>query len=471
MGEQTLLPSDVGATYKVKPTLAEPSLLAKGGGGLRTFTELGDERRLKVGLPVYRKVRQIGRGSFGKAYLVEPVSKQRRGQPKACVQRVLKKMQLHGLNESQREATFREALLMRRTCQACPFITQFTEVFLGKAGTVLCLVMEFCSGGDLRTVLNSHDGHRLEEALVAEWIVQVGHALHHCHSLGVVHRDVKPENCFFRTASGDLLLGDFGISCLLDERSFAKSCVGSPLYMSPEVVNQDRYAFTTDIWSLGVMLYEALVLVPPFKAANICQLAWKIVSSTPEPLPDDFSAVMQTLVLQLLDKDPSKRPGACELLMASALKDAAAAAAARHNLSWPPAHGLKELHGQNRSGLVKRLRGHINGSTATEADIVGLDDEVVYSDDFEDEVDYGDDFEEASDSGGSYEADFEEPSDDSGGEEDAAEIGELDELTETQVCRRIREELGEEALAAAEKFGLISFLGAIGNAGSALVAQ
>merc|ERR1712008_37286 len=191
-----------------------------------------------------------------------------------------------------------------------------------------------------------------------------------------------------------------------------------------------------------------------------------------EPLPDDFTANIQSLVLQLLDKDPSKRPGAHELLMASAFKDAAAAAAARHNLSWPPVLGLKEAHGQSRSGLVKRLRGHVNGSaSAIEDDGDGPDDEVVYSDDFEDELDYGDDFEEASDSGASYEADFEEPSDDGGGEEDAAEIGKLDELSETQVRLRIREELGEEALAAAEKFGLISFLGAIGSAGSAAVAQ
>jgi len=463
MGEETLLPLATGAAS---------SILAKDVVGLRTFGELGDEKRLKVGLPVYRKIRQIGQGAFGKAYLVEPVSKQRHGQPKGSVQRVLKKMPLHGLTESQREATFREALLMRRTCQACPFITQFTEVFLGKAGTVLCLVMEFCSGGDLRTVLNSRDGHRLFEAQVAELMVQVGHALHHCHSLGVVHRDVKPENCFFRTASGDLLLGDFGISCLLDEKSFAKSCVGSPIYMSPEVVNQDRYSFTTDIWSLGVMIYEALVLAPPFKGANICQLAWKIVSSAPEPLPADVSVAMQSLILQLLDKDPSKRPGAHELLIASALKDAGAAAAARHNLSWPPTLRPKEARGQSRSGLVKRLRGHVNGSaTAVEDVTVGPDDDDVYDDDFEDEVDYGDDFEEASDSGASYEADFEEPSDDSGGGEDAAEIGELDELSETQVRQRIREELGEEALAAAEKFGLITFLGTLGSAGSVPVAD
>merc|ERR1712129_131212 len=120
-----------------------------------------------VGLPVYRKMRQIGRGTFGNAYLVEPVSKQGHGQPKACVQRVLKKMPLHGGNESQRETAFREALLMRRTCQSCSFITQFTEVFLSKAGTVFCLVMEFCSADELRTVLNKRDGQRLEEAYVA----------------------------------------------------------------------------------------------------------------------------------------------------------------------------------------------------------------------------------------------------------------------------------------------------------------
>jgi len=474
MEEQTLLPSAACAA----PTIEAPAV-TKEGARPRTFADLGDERRLKVGLPVYRKVRAIGQGSFGKAYLVEPVSKHRHGQPQTSTQRVLKKMPLRGLSENLREAAFREALLMRRTCQDCPFITQFAEVFLGKAGTVLCLVMEFCSGGDLKTVLNGRDGRRLEEDSVAEWIVQVGHALHHCHSVGVLHRDVKPDNCFFRVPNGDLLLGDFGISCALDERSFAKTCIGSPLYMSPEVVNQERYSFTTDIWSLGVMLYEALVLAPPFKGANVCQLALKIVTSTPEPLPSDFSSAMQSVVLQLLEKDPSKRLRAHELLVAPALQASAAAAAEQHGLSWPPALGLNEARGQRRRGLVKRLRGHVNHSSAVtadklEGDAVELEDEgeVVYGDASEDDdLNYGDDFEEASDSGASYEADFEEPSDDGSGEEGATGLSEAEELSETQVRMRIREELGEEALAAAENLGLISFLGDIRRAGNVVAAH
>merc|ERR1719229_729567 len=168
---------------------------------------------------------------------------------------------------------------MRKISRGSPFITQFSEVFLGKQGTILCLVMEFCSGGDLRTLIRNRkdDGAlRFPEDQVLSLIAQIGLALRHCHMSGVLHRDVKPENCFFRTQGGDLLLGDFGISCSLDEQSMAKTCVGSPLYLSPEIVNQERYSWATDIWSLGVMLYELTMLQPPFKGTNICQVAFKI---------------------------------------------------------------------------------------------------------------------------------------------------------------------------------------------------
>merc|ERR1719409_2095308 len=108
--------------------------------------------------------------------------------------------------------------------------------------------MEYCSGGDLRGMLRSREGKTLEEAVLLSWAAQIALALRHCHSHGVLHRDVKPENCFFRTDGGDLLLGDFGISCDMDDKSFAKTCVGSPLYLSPEIVNQDRYSYATDVW-------------------------------------------------------------------------------------------------------------------------------------------------------------------------------------------------------------------------------
>eukprot|EP00439_Symbiodinium_sp_Y106_P079719 s344_g18.t1 len=240
------------------------------------FSQLADLSRLARNLPVYRKLQCIGRGSFGKAYLVEVV---RSGKKKAdtASYRVLKKLPLLEVSEAQREGAFREAQLMRKISRNCPFITQFHEVLLCRGGTVLCLIMEYCSGGDLRGEIcrqrDEAEGQKFAEDRLLRWASQIALALRHCHSRGILHRDVKPENCFFRCPGGALLLGDFGISCDLDEHHLAKTCCGSPLYLSPEIVNQEPYDYASDAWSFGVTLYEIAMLAPPFKGLNICQAA------------------------------------------------------------------------------------------------------------------------------------------------------------------------------------------------------
>merc|ERR1712060_770509 len=189
-----------------------------------------------------------------------------------------------------------------------------------------------------------------------------GLALNHCHAHGVVHRDVKPENCFFRTVGGDLLLADFGISCSLDERSFAKTCVGSPMYMSPEVMNQERYSFATDVWSLGVVLYEIAMLQAPFKGTNICQLAFRIVMGEPDPMDPSFSEQLRHLNSQFFQKDPLQRPTLADILLHPPLNTYAAAACANHRMAWPPAIRAPAGSPTRRSGMVQRLRGHVAGT-------------------------------------------------------------------------------------------------------------
>lgn len=476
MAEVTLLPGG-GAVHEHEKKEKDGSI----------WQELGDESRLARNLPMYRKVRAIGRGAFGKAYLVETMrGANHKGGGR---QRVLKRLPLTSTAEDHREAAFREALLMRRISVNCPFITQFHEVFRAKAGTALCIVMEYCSGGDLRNFLlqRKDDGFkRLSEAEVLALAAQVSLALQHVHGNGVLHRDVKPENCFFRSQGGDLLLGDFGISCSMDERSFAKTCIGSPLYLSPEIVNQERYSYSTDVWSLGVMLYEMAALEAPFKGANICQIAFKIVGSTPDPLDEGaFSTPLRQLIERMLDKSPGTRISMRDALLAEPLQSAAAAASAEHGLLWPPQLGTT---GVGRRGLVQKLRGHVTcadgpvptavtappGCPMPPAHLTAIAEDcgVVYDDDFEayDELDdelgdepddedaeawpgspaspvyqddFEDDFEEPSGSeGSSYGEDFEDASDD---ESPAADTEDL--------VSRWREELGEDSLAS----GVVSF--------------
>jgi len=391
----------------------------------------------------------LGRGASGKVYLARE-----RATGKRCA---VKSLQFKNVPEAVRQDVKREAEVFLGMDH--PRIARLMDVY--ESENQLRLVMECMEGGELfdRVVDLGHFSEK--DAADAVW--QILLALNYIHSHGVVHRDVKPENCFFRTAGGDLLLGDFGISCALDERSFAKTCVGSPLYMSPEIVNQDKYSFATDVWSLGVMLYEATMLAPPFKGNNICQLAFRIVTSTPEPIDTtQYSQSLQQLLNRLLDKDHGTRISLQEALLEAPMEPAASSLARAHGLEWPPQARPSTSGSSHGSRAVQRLRGHVAGASASDG-LSAADPEWGA----EDEVTYGDDFEEASDSDASYEADFEQPSDDEA-EDMSMPCPALDELSESQVRQRIRAELGEEALLAAERIGVISFLGGVGSAAKPL---
>jgi len=110
-------------------------------------------------------------------------------------------------------------------------------------------------------------------------------------------------------------LGDFGIARVLSStRENAKTMVGTPYYLSPEIVNGKAYSFKSDIWSLGVILYELCALRPPFDASSLSFLAMKISKGQYSPLPTVFSKEMKNLVATLLQVDPSKRPNTNNIL-------------------------------------------------------------------------------------------------------------------------------------------------------------
>jgi NIMA (never in mitosis gene a)-related kinase len=101
---------------------------------------------------------------------------------------------------------------------------------------------------------------------VLNWFTQICLALKHVHDRKILHRDLKSQNIFL-TKKGMIKLGDFGIARVLsDTKSKAKTVVGTPYYLSPEIIKSEPYSFKSDIWSLGVLLYEMCALTPPFNA-------------------------------------------------------------------------------------------------------------------------------------------------------------------------------------------------------------
>jgi len=111
------------------------------------------------------------------------------------------------------------------------------------------------------------------------------------------------------TETGQIKLGDFGIARTLDRTSeMADSVVGSPLYLSPEIVMAKPYNFKSDIWSMGVVLYEMCELKVPFMSNSIQGLVVKIAEGDFEPIDEFYSVSMNNLVNMCLEMDPNDRP-------------------------------------------------------------------------------------------------------------------------------------------------------------------
>ena len=152
------------------------------------------------------------------------------------------------------------------------------------------------------------------ESQILDWFTQICLAMKHVHDRKILHRDLKNQNIFL-TKDNTIKLGDFGIARILSNtREKAKTMVGTPYYLSPEIIENKPYNFSSDMWSLGVVLYELCTLKPPFNAENLKYLALKIVKGIYNPIPAQYSKDLRKLIEVLLKKDVNSRPTVNEIL-------------------------------------------------------------------------------------------------------------------------------------------------------------
>lgn len=189
----------------------------------------------------YAKVKEIGKGSFGTAFLCD-----RKSDGKKCV---IKEISMQKMAQKEVSRTLQESDLLGKMKH--PNIIELYESFVDNRSQRLAIVMEFANGGDLEAYLKSRHGRLLNEAEVLQMFVQMCLGLKHIHDRKILHRDLKCQNIFL-TTGGIIKIGDFGIAKVLkNTRELAATRIGTPYYMSPEVMDNKRYNSKTDIWSLG----------------------------------------------------------------------------------------------------------------------------------------------------------------------------------------------------------------------------
>ena len=223
-------------------------------------------------MEAYTVLRQIGAGNFGSVFLVEPAA----GAPSAA-RFVVKKIALFNASEKEALQAKVEAKLLEQLGH--PGIVHYKDSFI--QGGHLHIVMEFCEGGDLgsaiRRAKEQPGGAGFAEGQILDWFAQLCDAVCYVHGRHVLHRDLKTQNVFL-AADNSVRLGDFGIARVLDNtQGLAKTVVGTPYYMSPEVCKNEDYGSCSDVWALGCVLYEMCALEHAFEASNLLGLVKKIV--------------------------------------------------------------------------------------------------------------------------------------------------------------------------------------------------
>jgi len=175
------------------------------------------------------------------------------------------------------------------------------------------LVVEFIKGQTLRAILEEHAPNPLPVAEAIRITLLISGALAYCHEQGIYHRDIKPENIMVQD-DGNIKIIDFGIALLEGARRVTwrglSGTMGTPDYMSPEQLKGERGAASSDIYAVGVMLYEMLCGHTPFEGENIFAIMNQHVSQDPPSIllmNPNLSPELATVVMRAIRRDQTKR--------------------------------------------------------------------------------------------------------------------------------------------------------------------
>jgi NIMA (never in mitosis gene a)-related kinase len=262
----------------------------------------------------FRVLESLGKGSFASVYKVI-----RKSDNKVYALKRVKiaKMSKKEISDALNEIRFLASIRHKN-------IVGFLEAFLENNETELCIVMEYCGCGDLAQKVERYKRRRqhIDEDVIWRYMIQCLKALENLHAKGICHRDIKVANSFL-AEDGSIKIGDMNVSKRMN-KGHLHTQIGTPYYMSPEIWNNRPYDASSDIWSLGCMMYELCALRPPFQGNSFPELKRAVISGRFTPIPRKYSDGLHKVIGMMLRTSARERPSAERLLksneMSSKLK-------------------------------------------------------------------------------------------------------------------------------------------------------
>jgi serine/threonine-protein kinase PpkA len=262
-------------------------------------------RNAAIRLDGFRLLKKLGEGGMSAVYLAEHIA--------SGEQQVLKLIRMQGNDDGE---------LLQRFISEFALISQINHPNVariysqGFSESHAYIAMEYFPGGDLRQLMSGQIG----ETIAVASLLQVAGALSSIHALGIVHRDMKPDNIMIR-GDGSLALADFGIATQMQtnlHNTIAGEVYGTPSYLSPEQATDTNIDHRADIYALGVMFHELLVGKKPYRASSPQALLYQHVNSPLPVLPDEHKHYEQ-LLHRMMAKNPDDRFNSADDIISAVL--------------------------------------------------------------------------------------------------------------------------------------------------------
>ncbi|EGV62048.1 spindle assembly checkpoint kinase [Yamadazyma tenuis] len=287
---------DTTNVHKDTPVALKPVILKNAVADSLQFLHNSNLTKLKVkpsvSLSHFEIGKTLGKGKLGSVYCVK-----HKASNFVCA---LKVMNLETLRSLKLQKNLQREIEIQSSLQHPNILKLFSYFYDSKN---VYLVIEYSINGELYHHLRINK--RFTNTLASFYIYQVTLGLIYLHSNGIIHRDLKPENILV-DFNHTVKLSDFGWSVKIERNAKRSTICGTLDYLSPEMVNSMAYDFKSDIWSLGVLIYELLVGKPPFEHHDR-NVTYKRIVGLDLKFPPFVNDEAKELILSLLKTNPSDR--------------------------------------------------------------------------------------------------------------------------------------------------------------------